>query len=53
LANEINFLPLESATKASGGHGKNQSMVGHEIKPGNFRARTANLGFIGDMHMTK
>lgn len=32
--------PWETATKASSGHGKNQSIVGPEIKPGNFLSST-------------
>mmetsp|Transcript_32787 Transcript_32787/g.44404 ORF Transcript_32787/g.44404 Transcript_32787/m.44404 type:complete len:248 (-) Transcript_32787:841-1584(-) len=41
--------PCATDTSASLGHGRNQSIVGPEISPGNFRARSGNLGFSGDM----
>ena len=39
-------LPInasDNATKASAGHGRNQSIVGHENTPGNFETLTFEL----------
>ena len=44
---------FDNATNASAGQGKNQSIVGQDTIPGNLRARTANFGFIGDIHIIK
>ena len=44
---------INHLTSASSGQGKNQSIVGPEINPGNFRARIGNLGFSGLMHSTR
>lgn len=41
--------PWLTLTRASSGQARNQSIVGLLTRPGNLRARTGNLGFIGDM----
>ena len=45
--------PFETATSASSGHGKNQSIVGAETNPGNRLARSGNFGFRGLMQSIK
>ena len=43
---------LETSTRASSGHRKNQSMVVPLIKAGNRRARSANFSLAGEKHKT-
>ena len=48
----LSISPALTATSASSGHGRNQSMVQQLISPGNLRARSANLVFIGEKPRT-
>mmetsp|Transcript_22837 Transcript_22837/g.33353 ORF Transcript_22837/g.33353 Transcript_22837/m.33353 type:complete len:204 (-) Transcript_22837:2842-3453(-) len=43
----------DNSTRASAGQGKNQSIVGQEIMPGNFLALTGKRGFIGDIQIIR
>mmetsp|Transcript_15056 Transcript_15056/g.50519 ORF Transcript_15056/g.50519 Transcript_15056/m.50519 type:complete len:300 (+) Transcript_15056:4300-5199(+) len=46
---KLPMKPRETAVSASAGHGKNQSMVGAETRPGNLRALSGNFALRGDM----
>ena len=46
---KLAMKPLDTETSASSGHGRNQSIVGPEMRPGKRRARSGNLGLSGDM----
>ena len=46
------MYPFATPTNASFGHDKKKSIVVPLIKPGNFLARSAKFGFIGDIHST-